>query len=82
MEARKSHRNSEEVAICPLYTNGSNDLSPLPLGLSTQKACQYEQHRFDWLNSNWDSYLELPISDSPKAGTAAKSVSQAAGRVR
>jgi hypothetical protein len=37
-----------------------------------------ENTDFDWLNSDWASNVEFPISDSPRAGTVAKPASQAA----
>jgi len=37
-----------------------------------------ENTDFDWLNGDWDSNLEFPISDSPRAGTVAEPASQAA----
>ena len=40
-----------------------------------------ENTDFDWLNGNRASNLEFPISDSPRAGTAAEPASQAAERV-
>jgi hypothetical protein len=37
-----------------------------------------ENTDFDWLNSDWASNVEFPISDSPRAGTVAEPASQAA----
>ena len=37
-----------------------------------------ENTDYDWLNGNWASNLESPISDSPRAGTVAEPASQAA----
>ena len=41
----EGRRNSEEVATCLFRMNSDNDLSFLPLPLSTRKTCQYRNHR-------------------------------------
>jgi hypothetical protein len=56
--------------------NSGNDLSLLPLRLG--RHANMENIDYDWLNGNWASNLEFPISDSPRAGTVAEPASQAA----
>jgi hypothetical protein len=72
----EARRNSEEVATCPFLMNKWQRSFPFASAFGRLgRHAKMENTDFDWQNGNRTSNLEFPISDSPRAGTAAEPAS-------